>query len=144
MDGDRSAIIALLNRYADACDRRDWALFEQVFTPDVTGDYGPGYQRPDRAAIIASIQSNLGGCGPTQHLLGNYDVAVDGDRATSTCRVRAYHCGSANEPELFYECFGRYEDELLRTPDGWRITHRRMRVDIERGTRSVLKPLPTE
>ena len=24
---DRAAIIAVLNRYADACDSRDWALF---------------------------------------------------------------------------------------------------------------------
>ena len=143
MDDDRTAIIAVLDRYADACDRRDWGLFERVFTPDVTGDYGPGYQRADRAAIVASIQSNLGGCGPTQHLLGNYAVAVDGDRATSSCRVRAYHCGTGNEAGLFYECFGRYEDELVRTADGWRITHRRMRVDIELGTRAVLKPLPS-
>ena len=49
MEDDRTAIIAVLNRYADACDTRDWALFERVFTPDVTSDYGPGYQRADRA-----------------------------------------------------------------------------------------------
>ena len=144
MDDDLTAIIAVLNRYADACDRRDWGLLERVFTPDVTGDYGPGHQRADRAAIVASIQSNLGGCGPTQHLLGNYDVAIDGDRATTSCRVRAYHCGTGNEAGLFYECFGRYEDELLRTAEGWRITRRRMRVDIELGTRAVLKPLPSD
>jgi len=40
-----------------------------------------------------SVQSHLGGCGPTQHLLGNYDIDVDGDRASSSCRLRAYHCG---------------------------------------------------
>ncbi|MEO8696368.1 MAG: nuclear transport factor 2 family protein [Acidimicrobiales bacterium] len=143
MDNDRAAIIEVLNRYADACDTRDWALFERVFTPDVTSDYGPGYQRADRAAIIASVQSHLGGCGPTQHLLANYDIHVDGDRAISSCRLRAYHCGTDAEPDLFYECFARYEDELARTADGWRITHRRMRVDFELGTRAVLKPLPT-
>ena len=142
MSDDRAAIIAVLNRYAQACDTRDWALFEQVFTPDVVGDYGPGYERPDRASIIASVKIKLGGFGPTQHLLGNYDVEVDGDRATSSCRVRAYHCGTGEESGLFYECFGRYDDRLLRTPGGWRITHRRMRVDIELGTRAVLKPEP--
>ena len=142
MSDDRAAIIAVLNRYAQACDTRDWKLFEQVFTPDVIGDYGAGYERPDRASIIASVQSHLGGCGPTQHLLGNYDVEVDGDQATSSCRVRAYHCGTGDETGLFYECFGRYDDRLLRTPEGWRITHRRMRVDIELGTRAVLKAAP--
>ena len=142
MDDDRAAIIAVLNRYADACDARDWGLFERVFTPQATGDYGPGHQRADRAAIIASIQSNLGGCGPTQHLLGNHDIDIEGDRATSACRIRAYHRGAGNAADLFYECFGRYDDELVRTTDGWRIAHRQMRVDIELGTRAVLKALP--
>src|SRR4029453_8635945 len=71
---DRAAIIAVLNPYADACDSRDWALFERVFTPDVTSDYGPGYERADRAAIIASIQSHLGGLVPTPHLPGHYHI----------------------------------------------------------------------
>ena len=70
-------------------------------------------------------------------------VDIDGDRATSSCRLRAYHCGTGEDAHLFYECFARYEDELLRTADGWRITRRRMRVEIELGTRAVLKPLPT-
>jgi len=141
LDDDRESIIAVLNRYADACDTRDWALFERVFTADATGDYGPDHQRGDRAAIIASIQSHLGGCGPTQHLLGNYDVDINGDRATSSCRIRAYHRGTGEEADLFYECFGQYDDVLQRTADGWRIAHRRMRVDIELGTHAVLKPL---
>ena len=35
---------------------------------------------------------------------------------------------------------GEYRDRLVRTPDGWRIRHRVMRITHETGTRAILKP----
>ena len=35
MVDERSEILAVLDRYATALDRRDWALLEQVFTEDL-------------------------------------------------------------------------------------------------------------
>jgi hypothetical protein len=56
-------------------------------------DYSTGarVEGPDR--VIAQIRNMLGGCGPTQHLLGNHVVTVDGDHATSSCKVRAFSAG---------------------------------------------------
>lgn len=136
---DRDEIRAVQNRYADACDARDWALFERVFTPDATADYG-AFQPAGREAIVAAIRSRLGGCGATQHLLGNQEVAVEGDTASARCRVRAFHVGRGERREQSYEVFAEYRDRLVRTPEGWRIAHRTMRVALERGTREVLGP----
>ncbi len=136
---EREHIIDVLNRYADACDSRDWPLFERVFAPDATADYGD-FQLASRDAIVASIRNHLGGCGPSQHLLGNYEVAIAGDHATATCRVRAFHAGAGARRDSYYEVFGEYRDRLVRMRDGWRIAHRQMRVAIERGTREVLGP----
>ena len=41
---------------------------------------------------------------------------------------------------LEYECFGEYRDRLVRTPEGWRIRQRAMRITHETGTRAILKP----
>ena len=140
VQSDHWDIVAVQNRYGEACDRRDWALFDQVFTADVVTEYSAPPET-GRAGRVASIRSHLGGCGDTQHLLGNHNVQVDGDEAEASCYVRAFHRG-AERPELTYEMFGVYHDRLRRTPDGWRITFRRLEVRFELGTRDVLGPEP--
>jgi len=133
---DHWEIVAVQNRYGQACDRRDWALFDAVFTADAVTEYG-GEVVAGRHERVASIRSHLGGCGPTQHLLGNYRSSVEGEEAEASCYVRAFHIG-ADHPELHYEMFGSYHDRLRRTADGWRISHRRLEVCFELGSRDVL------
>ena len=70
---DRHAVIDVLNRYAEALDHRDWELLDEVFLADATADYGAGALE-GRDAIVGSITDLLGGCGPSQHLLGNFQV----------------------------------------------------------------------
>jgi hypothetical protein len=136
---DRFAIIETVDRYALALDARDWALLDRVFTPDATGDFGQ-FQCADREAIRQMIRSNLGGCGPTQHLLGVYRIEISGHEATSVCAIRAHHLGRGEQARVEYECFGEYRDRLVRTRDGWRIRHRAMHLTHETGDRSILKP----
>ena len=79
----------VLIAYALLCDGRDWRRIGEVFSDDASATYG-GHARPDRAAILAMLRNNLGGCGPTQHLLGNLQVWVQdeatGARATNETR----------------------------------------------------------
>jgi hypothetical protein len=135
---DRFAIIETVDRYALALDARDWALLDRVFTPDAKGDFGE-FQCADREAIRAMIVSMLGGCGPTQHMLGVYRVEISGNEARSTCAIRAHHLGRGAQAAVQYECFGEYRDRLVRTVEGWRIRHREMRLTHETGDRSILK-----
>ena len=78
---DRLAIVDVVNRYATALDARDWDLLDQVFSSDVIGDFGDHRLR-DRDAVKDMIRGMLGGCGPSQHLLANHRVELDGDLAT--------------------------------------------------------------
>jgi hypothetical protein len=137
---DHCAVVDVQVRYAVACDTRDWALFDQVFLADVRTDYGEGFQPQGRDAVVGMVRSMLGGCGPTQHLVGSHVVALDGDRATAACQIRAWHRGVGDLADTTYEAIGSYHDELVRTPDGWRIAFRRMVVIAELGTRDVLGP----
>ena len=136
---DRHAIAAVLVTYARACDERRWDLLEEVFTENVIFEAGD-LRTEGRQARVDSIRSHLGGCGPTQHLLGNFAIAVDGDDATCTTLVRAFHLGAGPQQHLSYELFGAYDDRLRRYPEGWRIWNRRMEVRFELGTRDVLRP----
>jgi hypothetical protein len=136
---DRFAVIETLDRYAVALDTRDWPLLDRVFTPDATADYG-ATRCASRDQIRKMIERMLGGCGPTQHLLGVYRVEISGDEAASTCKVRAHHVGRESQAQLQYECFGEYRDHLVRTPEGWRIRHRAMQITHETGTRAILRP----
>lgn len=137
---DKAAIEAVLLRYAEVCDRRRWALLTKVFHPDVEVNYGDEYKLSGRDNVLAMIQSMLGGCGPTQHLMGNFRIAVDGDSADCECYVRAAHAGKGERSELFYEVWAEYQDKLVKVDKQWLITERTMRVYHEVGTRDVLAP----
>jgi 3-phenylpropionate/cinnamic acid dioxygenase small subunit len=134
---DRAQITEVLDRYAEALDLRRWEVLETVFAPEIAFDSGEWVVR-GRPEVIAQIRTYLDGCGPTQHLLGNYRVALDGDRARSRVYVRAFHaCKDRSDPRV-YEMGGEYADELRRTPAGWRSVKRSLRVLFEVGTRDVL------
>lgn len=133
----------VLVRYARLCDERDWNAIAEVFSEDASANYG-GWSLPDRAAILAMLQGNLGGCGPTQHLLGNLVVELDGiggqQTVSSRIAVRASHRGAGEKKADTYDCMGYYHDRWSRTDGGWRIAHRAMVVTLEFGSRRLLGP----
>ncbi len=139
VDADPWAVAFVLNRYAEALDGRRWELLDDVFDVDATADYGTGTLE-GRAAIVTMIRSMLGGCGPTQHLLGNHQIEIDGQHARSTCRCRVFHQGASRREQTTYEVFGAYDDMLTWTGAAWRITHRVMSVSIQLGDPSILGP----
>lgn len=138
---DRLAIVEVLTRYATAIDHRDWQLLDDFFSPDAEGRF-EGAPLRGTGAIRAMIRSLIDGCGPTQHLLSNFRIELAGDTARSVCSVRAFHAGRGAKQGLCYELFGEYRDELVRRPEGWRVSMRAIQVHHETGTRAVLGPAP--
>ena len=132
---DHLAVADTVIRCAAAFDRRDWTALDDVFTADAVG-----YDQEGRQAVVDFVRSFLGGCGPSQHLLGNHQVTIDGDRAQSVCKARVMHIGAGEWSHLTYECFGNYWDDMVRTESGWRIAARRFEVTITLGDPSVLRP----
>jgi SnoaL-like domain len=136
---NRHAIIAVLNSYATCLDARDWSGLEEVFHPDATAVYGVRLE--SRSVIVESIRGFLGGCGPSQHLLGNYEIRIHGDHADAVTKARVIHVGAGPRAGLApYEAIGVYRDRLVRTTEGWRITHRTFDVQISIGDIGVLQP----
>ena len=135
----RWEIAGILDGYAEALDRRKWELLDEVFAPALEFDFGE-WVAHSRDEAVQTIRGYLDGCGPTQHLLGNYRIAVDGDTARSRVYVRAFHVGVGAAEGKTYEMGGEYRDELRRTPSGWRSFRREGEVFWEMGSRDVLGP----
>ena len=134
---DRQAIVDMLNRYASCLDGHDWPGLNDVFDIEATAEYGVAFA--GRPAIVQAISALLDDCGPSQHLLGNYQIRINGDEAEATTKVRVIHIGAGERAALTpYESIGVYEDLLRRTPEGWRIVHRRFDVQISIGDIAIL------
>jgi len=123
---ERAAIQSVLDLYATALDNRDWAALDNVFTADASTHYeGMGHFQ-GRDASVRFISGVLNQCGPTQHLLGNYRVEIDGDTATAKCYLAAIHAGIGDYAGQTQTVWGEYRDRLVKTPAGWRIAHREL------------------
>ena len=120
---DRQDIEEVLLRYANGIDRRDWDLFPTCFTDDVDADYGDAGRWDSAAAITAFMADSHAQMGHTMHRLSNLAITVAGDAATARTYVDAVLMSADGESGL--NPIGFYDDDLVRTADGWRIRRRR-------------------
>jgi 3-phenylpropionate/cinnamic acid dioxygenase small subunit len=120
---DQQDITAVLLRYATGIDRRDWTLFRTVFTDDCELDYGVigSFQGVD--AVTAFMQRAHELAGHTMHRLTNQVITVDGDSAQSRTYVDALIMLADNNSGV--NAAGFYDDEFVRTEQGWQIARRR-------------------
>lgn len=124
---DRLDIQDLLTRYARAVDRCDAAMFEAVWAPDATVDYGDG--RHEAAAWTLGLLDRLRAMDRTQHALSNITISIAGDVAHAETVCTAYHRITDEARAMAMVVGGRYLDRLVRTSHGWRIAERRYVMD---------------
>lgn len=117
---DELDIQRVIHDYAWACDNGDWGLLKSLFTDDAYLDYssteGPAGSRDE---VVAWLEQSLSQVGMIYHVVSNFQIDMDGDRA----KVRAmFHC-SVRLPgqEDMLVTGGYYDEELVRTPDDWKI-----------------------
>ena len=103
-----------------------------------------GYARATGGVGLASVT-----CGPgftqimtalTTSAKGRQPVVVfTGDTATSSCHLQSQHTRYGLEGGENCIVGGSYHDDLVRTPNGWRIKHRRLEQRWMDGNPIVLK-----
>ncbi|MFV8165353.1 nuclear transport factor 2 family protein [Mycobacterium sp. 134] len=121
---DRLEIQQLLIDYSTAIDRRLFDDLDAVFTSDAYIDYramgGIDGQFPEVKAWLAEVLPNFPAYA---HMLGNFDVKIEGDKASSrTICFNPMVLPGLEQQVLF--CGLWYEDEFVRTADGWRMSRR--------------------
>jgi ketosteroid isomerase-like protein len=135
---DERAVEQVAVAYAFAIDQRDWEALTDVFLPDATADLATRETLVGVEEITERIRRALEPLDASHHLLGSHQVHVTGDTAAHRCYVQAQHVRRAAEPTPNYIVAGRYEDELVRTPAGWRIAHRRLVIQWRDGNPAVV------
>jgi len=119
----RQDVAEVLVRYATGIDRRDWALFRTCFTDDCEADYGEIGHWHGVEEITDWMTVVHEACGPTLHRITNIAVTPgEGGRVTARSYVEALVLGPDNGAGV--RASGFYDDELVDTPDGWRIARR--------------------
>jgi len=122
------AIKETLYRYSLMVDRRRWELIDEVFTQDATIDYtsvGAGATSGPHREMLTWLDEMLKPWPMNLHFISNEIIAVEGDRAKSTCCFNApMGRKDAAGKSTFLTNGGYYHDELLLTEAGWRIRER--------------------
>src|SRR5687767_1806054 len=107
---DEREILQVVTRYARALDTKDWALLDDVFVADATGDLSSPALLVGVDAIRTRIRAALEHLDASQHLVGNHEVLVDGDDATHRCYLQAQHVRRSAAKGPNYIVAGSYED----------------------------------
>ncbi|WP_374159282.1 nuclear transport factor 2 family protein [Mycobacterium sp. G7A2] len=127
---DEEQIGDVLVRYATGIDRRDWDLFRTVFTEDCELDYGDIGVWRGLDAVVDFMVTAHDMAGHTLHRITNTTISVDRDTATARAYVDALIMSQDNSSGV--NAAGFYDDELARTPAGWRIARRRFTTVLVR------------
>ncbi|SFO50089.1 SnoaL-like domain-containing protein [Pseudonocardia ammonioxydans] len=135
---DRTEILELRSRYARALDEQDWDLMRTVFAEDGYADFSFGRPCEGIEEILHGCRSIMEHLDHTQHLLGNHEITVDGDRASGRHKLigGAYLTTAAGAPSLCEH--GEYVDEYVRTADGWRISRLVFSMTWSEGNMGIL------
>lgn len=132
---DLEAIRRLKHEYADLVDatvaspgEASVARLLDIFAEDAVADYGAFGTIEGRAALGAFFAKMTEQSTFMMHYVANPIIDVDGDRATARWYVHAAVARQAGGPAV-QSIFGRYEDEYVRTPAGWKIQRTRFLSD---------------
>ena len=119
---DRYDVGQIIIRYATSVDQRDMDRYGSCFTDDVVVS---GFSSGDvvgRDAWVGFVEKALGSFEGTHHQITNQEITVDGDAAHMRSYVQATH-ELARDPDHLLILYAIYDDRLVRTDDGWKITH---------------------
>jgi hypothetical protein len=131
---DKDAIRDLLTDYGRLLDSSDWVGYSQLFARKGTwtGSFGTATGPDEILAMLRKSMGALPAYDPDKvrslHLLTNYIVHVDGDRATATSRWTNF--GRTDDNKLTPRLAGHYEDVLVREDGHWKFLSRLAPRDI--------------
>jgi SnoaL-like domain len=135
---DRQQIADLLHAYCREVDLCHPAGITALFNADAVGDYGPrlgGVMRgqDELLAFFSGLTMFTG----TSHHLSNIMIEFDGpDGASSVSSLFAWHRFPGDAPDAYLHA--QYHDRLVRTPSGWRIAERVLRMVGQTGFDALL------
>jgi SnoaL-like domain len=142
LDAAKFDVVNTINLYAMALDSRQWVLFDKVFTPDVTADFGGGASWSDLAAFKRDFEMIHTPFDATQHITSGHVVSIRADGARCLSYVHGFFMRAAADGGGLFESTGWYDDALVKTADGWRIKNRLCKMVRWSGNPKVMQMSP--
>lgn len=143
---DRMLINDLLIDYATSVDKKDFKLWDKIFVPDAWIDYTcMGGPKGTMNTVRTWLEKTMPTFPMSQHLIGNSKIHIKGD--TASARTICYNPMFIPTHNKQYQLaiFGLwYNDQLVRTPDGWRISERIEEHGYSFNVPEGFKPDPSE
>ena len=134
---DRLAIHELMYRYARMVDFREWKLFDQVFGADASCDYiSSGGIKGTARDVMDWLDRALAPWPTNLHFVTNGSIDFDPGRmtASTTCYFLGQMArGDMGKDQVVISSSGLYVDRVRKTPEGWRIVEREMRMTMMQG-----------
>jgi len=124
---DRADVTDTLYRYASTIDRFDVAGLRRLLADDLVAQYGNADPVTGGDAVAEWIGAAIAEVVWQHHFLSVYHVDVEGDRATALVYHTSHQVFEA-DPDAAKLLVGRYDVELRREVDGWKIG--RLRLDL--------------
>lgn len=126
---DLVSVRDLVDRYADAVDRRDGVALRALFA-----DGGVIRVEPDGGRVeeewtgeaVPRMLDVLAGYDRTFHHVGGCVFEQDGDAITGRSHCLAHHYERTASGPVDLVMMVRYHDRFVRTDEGWRILQRRV------------------
>ena len=124
---DKQAISDLIARYPQIVDEREFDRLPELFTADARIDFSAfGGPTDTPTGITKFLEDSLGSFARSQHMMGLPDITLEGDRArsrTSCTNPMVLDNGDGTRQVWLIGLW--YDDEFIRTTDGWRFTSRK-------------------
>ncbi len=138
---DKVEIIQVINLYGLALDAHAWDLMDEVFTEDVQADFGPaGAVWTSLAKVKFAFKDFHETLDNHMHTMMGHVVHVDGDTANAFTYGDSLLVRHAAPGGSDWIGRGWYDDELVRTDRGWRISRRTCRLIQSSGNPLVPEP----
>jgi uncharacterized protein (TIGR02246 family) len=123
MTDDEAAIQQVLSAYSVATSRGDDARVLELFTEDGV------WSVPGIGVHLEGLEQVRGGMAQIRsqfdyivQVNGAAEITVSGDNARAASVIR--ESGKYVDREVAVDILGIYEDDLVRTPDGWKFRRR--------------------
>jgi hypothetical protein len=88
----------------------------------------------EREVLIDQLRAFFAQWQATHHAITNHRISVDGDVATIRAHIHARHWLPSDAAPPHHNrslVVGFYDDEAVRTPDGWRLRKVRLRITYQ-------------
>jgi ketosteroid isomerase-like protein len=120
---DLEAIQQTINTYSLSASRRDWGRAIATFMPDAIWEVeGLGLRMKGHEEMRPGFPHAVSAAEFLVQLNAPAVITINGDTATAESVIR--EAGKVKTTGEWFDVLGTYNDSLVRTPQGWRFTHR--------------------